>query len=130
MPFRLLSYPNKSILKPSFFIQIKGDHSGRPLKNSIPNCCAVYSEIPNLYEIVFLLYKGKEFHPHIIGSVVPFIRLENLQSVINKGLNVHHPKAAQLLQQTKAIEDLINVSNEKIKLLRSMQVAICKEFLQ
>lgn len=130
MPYRLLSYPNKSILIPSFFIQTKGEHSGRPLKKPIPNCCAVYSEIPNLYEIVFLLFKGKEFHPHVIGSVIPFIRLDDLQKVIDKGLNVHHPKAAQLLNQTKAIEDLINVSNEKIKLLKSMQVAICKEFLQ
>lgn len=130
MLYRLLSYPNKYPSAPNFYIQVKGYHSGRPLRKPIPNCVAVYSDIPNLFEIVFLLFKGHEFKGSIIGSVVPFIRLSDLKEVIDKGIEKQKPENTQLLEQTKAIEELISASESKINLLKSMQVAICREFLK
>ena len=130
MGFTALSYPNKCKETPAFYVQIKGELCGRPLKTPICNCAAVYSDVPELFEIVFLLYKGGAFLPHIIGSVVPFIRLDDLRDVINRGVNIQKPNCSQLLQQTRAIEELITVTQQKISILKSMQKAICTEFLR
>ncbi|MES2590901.1 MAG: hypothetical protein V4608_03365 [Bacteroidota bacterium] len=130
MEYRVITYPNKSKLTPSFYIQMKGLHSGRPLRKPIKNCVAVYSEIPFLFEMVYLLFKGRKFEYHIIGTAIPFIRIEDLKNVINEAVVFYRPEKIKLLDQINKIDELLNNCQEQIKLFRMAQMAICRQFLK
>ena len=130
MVYRLLTYPNKSKETPTFYIQIKGNHSGRPLRKSIINCVAVYSDVPYLFELVDLLFNGRKFESYLKGSVIPFVRIEDLTEVIKKGLKHYKPEKIKLLDHVQKIDEALLNCNHKIKLLQAMQIAICSEFLK
>ncbi len=130
MNYRIVTYPNKSIIQPSFYIQIKGNHSGRPLRKSIANCVAVYSELPYLFELVDMLFKGRKFEFCIIGSVVPFIRMDDLKEVINEGLKFYKPEKIKLLDQVHKIDELLANYQSQIKLLQTAQICVCRQFLK
>ena len=113
----------------TFYIQSKGLHSGRPLRKPIPNCFCVETEMENLYEIVFAMYKGRLFEPLICGSVIPFIRISEVNSLINYTLNIYNPRHAERLKAIEKIEMLLHSMASKIKLYGQMQTAICREVL-
>lgn len=114
----------------SFYIQIKGLHSGRPLHKSIRNCVAVYSEIPFLFEMVYLLFKGRKFEYYIGGSVVPFIRIDDVKKVISEAVLFYRPEKIKLLDQVNKIDDVLSLYQKQTKLLQVAQMAICREFLK
>ncbi|PCJ67498.1 MAG: hypothetical protein COA58_04040 [Bacteroidetes bacterium] len=68
---------------PALFIQCKGLHSGRPLKEYIPNSFAVFSDDPNIFDKCFTLWKTKQYRHLIIGSVVPFIRITDTRKLVS-----------------------------------------------
>jgi hypothetical protein len=130
MVYRVMYYPNKSNLTPSFYIQVKGLHSGRPLRNPITNCVAVYSDAPYLFELVYLLFKGRKFENCIIGSVVPFIRIDDIKEVVNNGLSFYRPEKMNLLQKINKIDELLLNYEKQISIFQMAQKAICNEFLK
>ena len=72
----------------SFFILNKGMNSGKPLDKPCPNCFTFNaSDQPEkelYFWICFGLWQSKAFHPYLIGSVIPFIRIGNLGQVISQ----------------------------------------------
>lgn len=130
MQYKLLTYPNKNKETPSFYIQVKGNHSGRPLRKSIRNCVAVYSDFPFLFEIVFLLFSGRMFEQFIIGSVVPFIRIDDLKRVIDEGTYKYTTAKRISLKQINDIDKALINYQEQIKVLKQLQIAICQQFLR
>jgi len=72
----------------AFFILNKGMNSGKPLEKSCPNCFtfnASSQEEKELYFwLCFGLWQSKSFHPYLTGSVIPFIRLQDLNQVISQ----------------------------------------------
>ena len=75
-----------------FFVLNKGLNSGKPLSHACLNCFkvkAVNLEIKKtLYWITFFLWKVKAFHPYLIGSVIPFIRIGIYRQIICKKLEI------------------------------------------
>lgn len=130
MIYRVITYPNKSNLTPSFFIQMKGNHSGRPLRLPIKNCVAVYSSMPFLFEMVYLLFRGRKFEMYIGGSVVPFIRIDDLKNVINEAVLFYKPEKIKYLNQVNKIDEVLNLYQKQTKLLQMAQMTICREFLK
>ena len=112
--------------KANFYIQSKGLHSGRPLKNPIPNCFAVNTDIENAFEIVYSLWIGKKFQNNIIGSVIPFIRITETKQIVFKALkvakNYHKGKLKTLELMDKNIENL----KRQIKLIKELQYSTAK----
>lgn len=128
--FSILTYPNKTQSQPDFYIQCKGLHSGRPLRQPIKNCVAVYSEHPRLFDLVYLLYKGKRFDFYIIGSVIPFIRIDDLTKVVKSGLENFGAEKLKYLEQNALIDQALQNCKNKEKLLQNCQIALCHEFLK
>jgi hypothetical protein len=69
-----------------FFILSKGNNAGKPLDIPCPNCFVVITkdqeEREGLYWLCFGLWQSEYFHPHLVGSVIPFLRLPELKSII------------------------------------------------
>ena len=72
----------------AFFILNKGMNSGKPMEHPCPNCftfnAADQAEKDHFYWICFGLWQSRSFHQHLIGSVIPFIRLHELNQVISQ----------------------------------------------
>lgn len=69
-----------------FFILSKGNNAGKPMDKPCPNCFVVISKCPQekqlLYWLCFGLWQCGYFQPHLCGSVIPFLRLPELKSII------------------------------------------------
>ena len=113
--------------KPHFFVLCKGLNAGKPLQISCPNSFIIQTDSEEfkeaLYWITFALWRTKAFHPYLMGSVIPFIRIgiykqlitEKIELVqsnpsefegIVKKLNFIELKEKQLKENLKLIQDL------------------------
>ncbi len=76
----------REYFQPHFFIQNKGNNSGKPLKIAIPNCFVFLlkseEEKDFFYSLLFGLWSAKSFHIFLRGSVIPFIVLPELKNCI------------------------------------------------
>jgi hypothetical protein len=74
-----------------FFILSKGLNAGKPLDKPCPNCFVLFAkseeEKNQLYWICYGLWQGNLFRPFLTGSVIPFIRLDDLKTVVNEALS-------------------------------------------
>ena len=73
--------------KAHFFIQLKGNNAGRPLREKIPNSIGISVDerifIPDyFYYLVLNLFNTGKFKPLLKGSVVPFIRQRDIVQAV------------------------------------------------
>ena len=73
-----------------FYILNKGLNSGKPLENPCPNCfvctCQSEEEKNQLHWLMFGLWQGKIFDQHLVGSVIPFIHIRHIKSILYDAL--------------------------------------------
>lgn len=127
---RIITYNPSQPDKADFYIQSKGNHSGRPLREPKPNCFAVYTNEPHLFELVYTLYLSRLFEPHIIGSVVPFIRLPDVKNVVADGLERFRPERLKYLKTIREIEKYLQVQKEQMKHYNDLKIAIALSMLK
>lgn len=113
----------------AFFIQSRGLNSGRPLVEPIPNCFAVYSNLENLFELVYALYKGRCFEPFIHGSVIPMIRIADVKQIIEERIGYINPNTQEYFKLINDIDKLLHVENKKIKTLQQLQYSLCRKVM-
>ncbi len=93
-----------------FFIQSKGFHSGKPLKEPYPNCfvclCDNETSLVELYWLLYILWQGRKFHEVLVGSVIPFIRIKDLQEMIELSLDKMDGCPQQFYQTVEALKSL------------------------
>jgi hypothetical protein len=82
--FNLKSYrPGTPEQEGSFYILSKGLNSGKPMNQPCPNCFVC--TFPNqesrnkAYWLMYFLWQTKAFHIHLKGSVIPFIRIKDVE---------------------------------------------------
>ncbi|WP_133122167.1 DUF6943 family protein [Brumimicrobium salinarum] len=113
--FKMITYRPEGVYKgPHFFILNKGLNSGKPLKKPCPNCfvvcCNSETEKESLYWIVYSLHQGKQFQISLVGSVIPFIRKNDLIKVIKEAQKRTYskPKAVQ-----KTVSSLLQLEQQE-----------------
>lgn len=74
----------------TMYILSKGNNAGKPLDKPCPNCFALTanttSEKTNLYWICYMLWQGGIFRRYLIGSVIRFIRIDELRACIDHAI--------------------------------------------
>lgn len=114
-----------------FFIQSKGFHSGKPLKEPYPNCfvclCESQSCLDEMYWLLYILWQGRKFHDVLVGSVIPFIRTKDLQEIIELALDKFDGCPRQFYQTVEALKSLqkqelnyVNINDQIGKLKRTL----------
>ena len=102
-----------------FYILNKGYNAGKPLHHPCPNCftCQASSleEKELYYWLCFGLWQGQAFRPYLIGSVIPFIRLNDLLQVLNhSGI-----QAIAELAAFKVLVDTLNLLESREKAMKN-----------
>ena len=101
-----------------FYILNKGNNAGKPLHHPCPNCftCLASSqeEMELYYWLCFGLWQARAFRPYPIGSVIPFIRLDDLLQVLNhSGIRAESDPAA-----FRVLVNTLNLLQNREQLLR------------
>ena len=106
----------------TFYIQCKGEHSGRPLRNAIPNCFAVFTDLPNAFEIAYAAYVSKHYHRHLKGSVIPYVRVSDVEEVLGMFIDRIHQSNEHRLRQIEDIDRAIEAAKKQLTLLEQAKI--------
>lgn len=119
-----------------FFILCKGMNSGKPLHQPCPNSFVLIfdNEVAkdSYYWLSYSLWKCRFWHQHLVGSVIPFIRIVDFKkqffATTSQMLNEHdeHLKnvaALKLLEQKE-----LHV-NKNLNLIAEMRKAIIHRYI-
>lgn len=94
-----------------FYALSKGLNSGKPLDTPCPNCfvisCRNAQELDVCRNLLFGLWKTKAFHQLLVGSVIPFIRINDFKNLI--------------LEQIKHIKDKEQVFTNDVQKVKSLE---------
>lgn len=108
----------------SFYVQAKGSKAGRPLASPIPNCWAVYSDLPHLRQIAYSIYKSRLLSTMRVGSVIPFIRLREYRRVLLKAADLHAAYDPKSLEVLTLIDERIDLMRQQLQNLAKYQAAL------
>ena len=120
-----------------FFILSKGNNSGKPMETPCPNCfvclCKNEEDKQRLYWLFYGLWQGLFFHPFLTGSVIPFIRLDDLKNVAGMALSKIELQPLQFNKNISMVQ-LLNekaiVIQEQIKLIKRAKRALMYQVLK
>jgi hypothetical protein len=97
------------------FILNKGMNSGKPQKESFTNSFVILfqneEDAETVYWLAYSLWKAKFWHQSLVGSVIPFLRIDNFKkdfnSKVNEMLQEHelHKKQVHALRLLEQKED-------------------------
>lgn len=97
-----------------FFVQCKGENSGRPLRQPIANCWVVTVEQPEdldrYYYLSYALWLAGGFKIYLRGSVIPFMVIHEYKACMAKAECVTQSNAERF---TESVE---NVSRFEVQL--------------
>lgn len=108
----------------NFYIQCKGLHSGRPLREPIPNCFMVNTDVKNAFQIVYSLWVSKAFKYCIGGSVVPFIRIQDVKDIVVPAINNNLSYGEKELSSLEVVDRNIENLEKKLKLIKELKVSL------
>ena len=95
--------------KPHLFVLNKGMNSGKPQKEPFTNSFVIIfqneEDCESIFFIAYSLWQTKFWHPFLVGSVIPFLRLPDFKNEII-------PKASLMMSEHN--EHLKNVAALKL----------------
>ncbi len=109
--------------KPHFFILSKGRNAGKPMVEYCANCYVFVADSEeekwHYYNLCFALWQGRYFIPLLVGSVIEFIRIDEL------AISIHHANItiSQDLETYKEYLDYLKQLNQQ-RLYLKQQIAL------
>ena len=117
--------------KPHFYILSKGRNSGKPLQEPCANCFVFIAENEeerqHYFNLSYALWQGRQFHILLTGSVIEFIRIDDLCNTLRQANVAISEKKQEYIILLKSIHDL-NLYHEnlhkQIKLIHEVKRAV------
>ena len=117
--------------KPHLFLLNKGMNSGKPQKEPFTNSFVVIFDLEqdceNLYFVAYSLWKTNFWHQYLVGSVIPFLRLNDFKKEFfikskimmeEHEAHIKHVAALKLLEQKeKQFHENINLINDMRRMI-------------
>ena len=132
LQFSIKSHQKGTIYKnPHLFILNKGLNSGKPQKEPFTNSFVIIfkneEDIENTYFIAYSLWITKFWHQHLVGSVIPFLRLSDFKKEFftkSKILMEEHEQHIKHIEALKILEQKENQFHQNISLLNDIRRVI------
>ena len=124
-----------SYSKPLLFILYKGMNSGKPQKEPFTNSFVVIFDLEqdceNLYFVAYSLWKTNFWHQHLVGSVIPFLRLNDFKKeffIKSKIIMEEHEAHIKHVAALKLLEQKEKQFHENINLINDMRRVILHRY--
>ena len=121
--------------KPHLFLLNKGMNSGKAQKEPFTNSFVVIFEseedCENCYYVAFSLWKSNFWHQHLVGSVIPFLRLNDFKReffVKSEIIMQEHEAHVKHIAALKLLELKEKQFHENINLLNDMRRVIVHRY--
>lgn len=116
---------------PHFFILNRGNNSGRPMNKPCPNCFVVTTETEEQRELLYYLCQslqvGKYFKYYIIGTVIPFIRIDDTRKVLNTAIKNYKKDQWQYkVDKLKKVTAYENNLKQQLKAIGQLKLALLR----
>lgn len=123
--------------KPCLFLLNKGLNSGKPQKKPFTNSFVIIFEnqedVDNVFFISYSLWKTKFWHQFLIGSVIPFLRLQEFKKEFNQKVNAlmqEHEKHKKSVAALKLLEEKENQFLKNLNLISDLRKAIIYQYIK
>ena len=123
--------------KPCLFLLNKGLNSGKPQKEPFTNSFVIIFEnqedVDNVFFILYSLWKTKFWHQFLIGSVIPFLRLQEFKKEFNQKVNAlmqEHEKHKKSVAALKLLEEKENQFLRNLNLISDLRKAIIYQYIK
>lgn len=123
--------------KPCLFLLNKGLNSGKPQKEPFTNSFVIIFEnqedVDNVFFISYSLWKTKFWHQFLIGSVIPFLRLQEFKKEFNQKVNAlmqEHEKHKKSVAALKLLEEKENQFLKNLNLISDLRKAIIYQYIK
>ena len=117
--------------KPHLFVLNKGMNSGKPQKTPFTNSFVIIfqneEDCESLFFIAYSLWQTKFWHPFLVGSVIPFLRLPDFKNeFIPKAslMMVEHEQHQKNVAALKLLEKKEKQYKEDMMLITDLRRAI------
>jgi hypothetical protein len=117
--------------KPHLFVLNKGMNSGKPQKEPFTNSFVIIfqneEDCESVFFIAYSLWQTKFWHPFLVGSVIPFLRLPDFKSeFIPKAslMMAEHEEHKKNVAALKLLEQKEKQFHENINLINDMRRVI------
>ena len=117
--------------KPHLFLLNKGMNSGKPQKEPFTNSFVIIFEkeddCENIYFVAYSLWQTKFWHQHLVGSVIPFLRLPDFKSAFNpkaRLMMMEHEQHQKNVAALKLLELKEKQFHENINLINDLRRVI------
>jgi hypothetical protein len=117
--------------KPHLFLLNKGMNSGKPQKEPFTNSFVVIFDLEqdceNLFFIAYSLWKTNFWHQFLVGSVIPFLRLQDFRKQFNPQASlmmVEHEQHQKNVVALKLLEQKEKQYKEDMMLINDLRRAI------
>ena len=117
--------------KPHLFLLNKGMNSGKPQKTPFTNSFVIIfqneEDCESLFFIAYSLWQTKFWHQHLVGSVIPFLRLNDFKKeffVRSKVMMEEHEQHVKHIAALKLLEQKEKQFHENINLINDMRRVI------
>ena len=117
--------------KPHLFVLNKGMNSGKPQKEPFTNSFVIIfqneEDCESVFFIAYSLWQTKFWHQHLVGSVIPFLRLNDFKKEFNpqsRLMMVEHEQHQKNVAALKLLEQKEKQFHENINLINDMRRVI------
>jgi hypothetical protein len=117
--------------KPHLFILNKGMNSGKPQDDPFVNSFVIIfsneEDRESIFLVAYSLWKTKFWHPFLIGSVIPFLRLPDFKKEFNPQsslIMVEHEQHIKNVEALKLLEKKEKQYKEDIMLINDIRRTI------
>jgi hypothetical protein len=117
--------------KPHLFLLNKGMNSGKPQKEPFTNSFVVIFDLEqdceNLYFVAYSLWQTKFWHQFLVGSVIPFLRLNDFKKeffIRSKMMMEEHEAHIKHIAALKLLEQKEKQFHDNISLINDMRRVI------
>ena len=121
--------------KPHLFLLNKGMNSGKPQKEPFTNSFVVIfqneEDCESLFFIAYSLWQTKFWHQHLVGSVIPFLRLNDFKKeffIKSKIMMEEHEAHIKHVAALKLLEQKEKQFHENINLINDMRRVVLHRY--
>ena len=134
--FSIRTYKQGLVIEqPHFYILNKGYNSGKPAHspwvNSFVLSCNSQEDADYYYWLLFAIWSSDGFYSIRRGSVIEFVTLDCLKQVIRQFASyysLHPEELSKAVKQLNMIQQLEDVTKDKLHTIKQMKHAIAKAF--
>jgi hypothetical protein len=117
--------------KPHLFILNKGLNSGKPQKTEFTNSFVIIfsneEDLETVYWIAYSLWKSRYWHQFLCGSVIPFLRINDLKHNFTARVNtllIDHEQHQKDIKTLRLLELKETQFHENINLINDLRRVI------